>query len=59
MLALLQQEEPKYLPQLMIWRVYGWGLDIEVQEQLELDRIESGAEFYDNLEKVRKCLGKE
>ena len=33
-------------------------MDIEVQEQLGLDWIESGAEFYDNWEKVRNGLGK-
>ena len=58
MLAALQQEDPKYLPRLMIRRVYGWGLDIEVQEKLGLDRIQGGAEFYDNLGKVRNGLGK-
>jgi len=58
MLAALQQEDPKYLPRLMIWRVYSWGLDIEVREQLGLDRIQSGAEFYDNWEKVRNGLEK-
>jgi hypothetical protein len=59
MLAALQQEDSNYLPRLMIWRVYGWGLDIEVQEQLGFDRMESGAEFYDNWKKVRNRLGKE
>ena len=55
MLLALRQEKPRYLPRLMIWRVYGWDLDVEVQEQLRFDRIESGTEFYHNWEKVRKC----
>jgi hypothetical protein len=59
MLAALQQEDPQYLPRLMMWRVYAWGLDVEVQEQLGLHRIESGSEFYDSWEKVRNRLGKE
>ena len=59
MLAALQHEDPQYLSRLMMRRVYSWGLDVEVQEQLGLDRIESGAEFYDNWEKVRKRLGME
>jgi hypothetical protein len=59
MLAVLQPEDPRYLAQLMMWRVYGWGLAVEIREQLGLDRIESGAEFCHNWQKAKNCFGKE
>jgi hypothetical protein len=58
MLEALDPKDPRYLLQLMMWRVYGWGLDIIVQKQLGFDWIENGTEFYDNWKKVRNSLGK-
>jgi len=41
----------------MLLRVYLWGLDMEIQNQIRLREIENGAEFYSNWSKVQKATG--
>lgn len=41
-----------YLPRLMLWRVYGWGLDLSVQKQLKFHTISNGRQFYRNWSRV-------
>ena len=53
----LDVKNPLYLPRLMLWRVYGWGLDFSVQEQLKFHTIRNGREFYMNWSQVLNDKG--
>jgi len=46
LLSTLNRNDPFYLSRLMMWRNYGFGLDVQLQKRLQLGVIESVQEFY-------------
>ena len=54
-LSVLQTSDRFYLARLMLWRVFIWGLDIQVQNRFE--NIKSGHDFYNKWLKVREEEG--
>jgi hypothetical protein len=44
---------PLYPPRLMMWRIYAFGLGVQVQNQLQLGVVKTGQEFYQNWSKRR------
>ena len=54
---LLRQEDQFYLAKLMLWRVYAWGLEIEVQKRLQVNKVKNVKEFYQKWNEVRDDLG--
>lgn len=59
MLSVLQTKDRFYLARLMLWRVYGWGLETQVQKRLQFGEIKSGRGFYNKWSNVRDEDGME
>jgi len=57
LLATLKSNYPLYLPRLMMWRVYAFGVGIQVQKQLQLGIVKAVQEFYQNWSKRRDIDG--
>jgi len=57
LLSTLTSNDPLYLPRLMMWRIYAFGLDVEIQNQLRLGVIETVQEFYQNWLRLRDLVG--
>src|SRR5277367_3852383 len=55
--SLLRKEDRFYLAKLMLWRVYVWGLEIEVQKWLRLQEAKNAQEFHRKWNEVRDELG--
>ena len=59
LVSVLQTNNRFYLARLMLWRLYGWGLEIQVQKRLQFGKIKSGRGFYNKWSKVRDKDGME
>ena len=55
--SMLRKEDRFYLAKLMLWRIYVWGLDIEVQKRLQLHQARNAREFHQKWNEVRGELG--
>jgi hypothetical protein len=54
----LRTNDQFYLSKLMLWRLYVWGLDIEIQNRLRLDKVKNAKQFYRKWSEVRDEEGK-
>ena len=54
LLSTLSSGDSFYLSRLMMWRIYAFGLDVQLQKQLELGAIESVRKFYQNWSNLAK-----
>ena len=50
----LERNDPLYLSRLMMWRIYAFGLDVQLQKRLQLGVIESVQEFYQTWSNLAK-----
>ena len=57
LLSTLKSTDPLYLPRLMMWRIYAFGLDVKLQKRLKLGVIETVQEFYQTWSQLRDING--
>ena len=53
----LRRNDQFYLSKLILWRVYVWGLDIEIQNRLRLDKVKNAKQFYRKWSEVKNEEG--